>query len=226
MSGRWFRFYAEAIRNPKVARLSDWEYRVWTELLGVASENDGVIPCADDLKHVLKRRLDHVYKALNALIKAGLIDALGDGYEPHNWSKFQYKSDVSTDRVHKHRAKRNVSETPPETEAETDTELPPSGGVPPPENDNQSLKPQHVVEAWNAMADRTGLPAVKTLTGARQRHLKSRIREYPVDDWTEAIGAIERSPFCRGENPRGWRADFDFLLQPKSFAKLIEGSYG
>ena len=76
MSGRWFRFYAEAIRNPKVARLSDWEYRVWTELLGVASENDGAIPCADDLKHVLKRRLDHVLKALNALIRAGLIDAI------------------------------------------------------------------------------------------------------------------------------------------------------
>jgi hypothetical protein len=222
---RWFRFYAEAMRNPKVARLTDKEFRLWVELLAVAAENDGAIPCLDDLKHLLKRRLDHLSTGVERLISMGLIDALDDGYEPHHWAKFQYRSDVSTDRVHKHRAKRNVSETPPETDTEADTDMPPSGGVAPPENDNQGLKPQHVVEAWNAMAVRTGLPPVKSLTGARQRHLRTRIREYPVNDWTEAIGAIERSPFCRGENPRGWRADFDFLLQPKSFAKLIEGSY-
>ena len=32
---RWFRFYAEAMRNPKVARLSDKEFRLWVELLAV-----------------------------------------------------------------------------------------------------------------------------------------------------------------------------------------------
>jgi hypothetical protein len=39
------------------------------------------------------------------------------------------------------------------------------------------------------------------------------------------MDALERSAFCRGENDRGWRADFDFLLQPKSFTKLLEGAY-
>lgn len=122
MSSRWFRFYADAMRNPKVARLSDFEFRLWMELLCVASENDGNIPCADDLKGMLKRRLDHLLRGLNALITHGLIDALGDHYEPHNWSKFQYKSDTSTARVTLHRQKRNVSVTAPE--AETDTDLP------------------------------------------------------------------------------------------------------
>lgn len=122
MSGRWFRFYAEALRNPKVARLSDKEFRLWVELLAVAADNDGSIPCLDDLKHLLKRRLDHLSTGVERLISIGLIDALEDGYEPHNWSKFQYKSDVSTERVHKHRAKRNVSETPPDTEADTEEE--------------------------------------------------------------------------------------------------------
>lgn len=30
---RWFRFYADAVRNPKVARLSDQQFRLWVELL-------------------------------------------------------------------------------------------------------------------------------------------------------------------------------------------------
>ena len=119
---RWFRFHSEAIRRPKVARLSDGQYRLWTELMCVAAENDGAIPCLDDLKHILKRRLDHLSRGLDDLRRARLIDPLGDGYEPHNWSKHQYKSDTSTARVQKHRAERNVSETPPDTDTDTDTE--------------------------------------------------------------------------------------------------------
>lgn len=116
---RWFRFYADAIRNPKVAKLSDSDYRLWTELLAVAAENDGAIPNLEDLKGVLKRRLDHLSRGLDRLIRAGLIDPLAGCYEPHNWNKFQYKSDTSTSRVTLHRAK---VVTPPETETDTDTE--------------------------------------------------------------------------------------------------------
>jgi hypothetical protein len=117
---RWFRFYADALRNSKVARLADKDFRLWVELLAVAADDEGKIPCLDDLKHVLKRRLDHLSTGVERLISMGLIDHLGDGYEPHNWSKFQYKSDTSTERVAKHRAGRNVSVTAPETEAEAD----------------------------------------------------------------------------------------------------------
>lgn len=113
---KWFRFYSDAMRNPKVAKLSDREFRLWVQVLAVASENEGRIPSAEDLKHVLNARLDHLLTGLKRLISAGLIDQLDVGYEPHNWNKFQYKSDTSTDRVKKHRAERNVSETPPDTE--------------------------------------------------------------------------------------------------------------
>ena len=91
MSGRWFRFYAAAMRNPKVARLSDKDFRLWTELLAVASENDGRIPPAEDLKHLLNRRLDHLLSAVDRLISGGLIDPVEGGYEPHDWRDLQYK---------------------------------------------------------------------------------------------------------------------------------------
>ena len=86
------------------------------------------------------------------------------------------------------------------------------------------LKPEHVVEAWNDMAGRTGLPRVRKLDGDRMRKLRARIRENTIEDFTEAIGAIERSPFLRGE--KDWRgAGFDFLLSPSKFNKLLEGQY-
>lgn len=123
MSARWFRFYADAMRHPKVAKLPDPTFRLWVELLCVAAENGGHIPPADDLKHMLKRRLDHLLRGLQDLIRASLIDPLEVGYEPHGWIERQYKSDTSTDRVRKYREKRNVSETAPDTETDTETDL-------------------------------------------------------------------------------------------------------
>lgn len=119
---RWFRFYAAAIRHPKVARLSDKDYRVWTELLAIACENNGFIPPLADLKHLLNRRLDHLSSSVDRLLSGGLIDVLEDGYEPHSWKERQYKSDTSTTRVQKHRRYRNVSKAVTETAPDTDTD--------------------------------------------------------------------------------------------------------
>jgi hypothetical protein len=120
---RWFRFYADATRNPKVAKLSDKEFRLWVQLLSIAAENDGKIPPLEDLRAVLNKRLDHLLTGVQGLLKASLIDPLEVGYTPHNWNKFQYKSDTSTERVTLHRKKRNVSVTAPDTEADTETDL-------------------------------------------------------------------------------------------------------
>lgn len=119
---RWFRFYNDANRNPKVAKLSDRQFRLWIDLLCLASENDGLIPPLEDVKHLLNKRLDHLSTGVEALIRAGLIDCYRDCFTPHNWNKFQYKSDSSTKRVKKHRAGCNVSVTAPETDTDTETE--------------------------------------------------------------------------------------------------------
>ena len=37
---RWFRFYDDAINDPKVLKLSDRMHRVWIGLLCIASKND------------------------------------------------------------------------------------------------------------------------------------------------------------------------------------------
>ena len=92
----------------------------------------------------------------------------------------------------------------------------------------EPLTPDDLVETWNDMAPRFGLPVVKgRLSEARRRQARARLRDHPdPEDWKAAFRCIASTPFLQGDNDRGWRADFDFLLQPKSFTKLIEGSYG
>jgi len=87
------------------------------------------------------------------------------------------------------------------------------------------MRAEAAIEIWNAMADRTGLPKALAATGKRLALLKKRLAEHGEEGFRVAVEAVERSPFCRGENQRGWRADIGFLLRPDNFQKLIEGGY-
>jgi hypothetical protein len=82
-----------------------------------------------------------------------------------------------------------------------------------------------VVEVWNDLAARRGLKTVQRLSPERRATLKTRIGQNTIQDFTEAIAAIDRSPFLCGENDRRWKAYFDWMLKPANFTKLIEGTY-
>lgn len=123
---RWFRFYSEVVNDPKVQKLPCEDFRAWVNMLCLASENDGRLPSIHDMAFALRMSEDAVLTVVERLSSGGLIDRLCGGvdgyhYAPHSWDKRQYKSDTSTDRVKRFRERsNNVSETPPETEADTE----------------------------------------------------------------------------------------------------------
>lgn len=124
---RWFRYYGDAINDPKVQSLPGELFKTWVNILCIASKHDGKLPPIDELRHLLRRRYDHLKRDFNELITRGLIDPIEGGFEPHNWDERQYKSDSSTPRVQKHRGRTgNVTkpfrETPPETDTESEAE--------------------------------------------------------------------------------------------------------
>lgn len=82
------------------------------------------------------------------------------------------------------------------------------------------------LDAYNDLAKRIGLAEAKTLTTQRRAKLRQRlIGVGSLEAWRAAIANVGRSKFLRGETGKGWRADFDFILQEKSFVKLLEGGY-
>jgi hypothetical protein len=222
---QWFRFYNDTMRHPKVARLTDAQFRLWAELLCVASENEGAIPAAEDLKHVLKRRLDHLLTGLEGLLKAGLIVRYGDGFQPHNWDKRQYKSDSSAERVRKHREEKKRYSNALDTETDTETEVTPKGVCA--SDDAPAFDVNDFVESWNETAEACGLSKIRKLTDARKRAFNVRRREYPdIADWQRAFTCLRQNKWMHGDNRNGWRADPDFFLTASKFTKLVEGQYG
>lgn len=104
---RWFRYYDDALDDPKVQRLSGDLFKVWVNLLSLASKNDGKLPSADDISFRLRISVQDAQQRVEDLILAGLIDVLPDkSFEPHNWSERQFASDSSAVRMQKLRKKK------------------------------------------------------------------------------------------------------------------------
>ena len=82
------------------------------------------------------------------------------------------------------------------------------------------------LEAYNGLAAELSLPTITKFSANRRSKLAARLRDCGgIAGWKAALAKIRGSPFCLGDNDRGWKADFDFLLQEQSFIRLMEGRY-
>jgi hypothetical protein len=110
---QWFRFYSEALEDPKVQRLPAPVFKTWVNLLCLASKSDagGVLPSPEDCAFALRMDLDTYVQQTTELLERGLIDAHDDHLSVHNWEGRQKRSDNVTARVHKHREQKQQGET-------------------------------------------------------------------------------------------------------------------
>lgn len=125
---RWFRFYDDALNDPKVQRLPADLFKAWVNLLCLASKNGGEIPSLADAGFALRLSESKAGAIVADLALRGLFDPVEGGYfSPHNWGCRQYKSDVSNERVKRYRERKcnvtsDVTVTPPDTEQIQSTE--------------------------------------------------------------------------------------------------------
>lgn len=132
----WFRYYVEALHDPKVLRLSDSMFRAWVNLLCVAKLGDGAIR-REDVPIQLRVSEKGAAAIIDYLLERDFLDDRGDFLTPHNWDARQYKSDVTDptaakrQKSYRERNKtrngdrngdRNATVTVTATRAETETE--------------------------------------------------------------------------------------------------------
>jgi DNA-binding transcriptional ArsR family regulator len=128
---RWFRVYDDLVDDPKVQRLSGDMVKSLLNLWCLASQNDGMLPAADDIAFKLRLTPAKVAKLLSVLGECGLIDSDEEGLRPHNWNGRQYKSDVADptaalrQKAYRERNKnrnghRNATVTVTDTRADTE----------------------------------------------------------------------------------------------------------
>lgn len=147
---RWFRHYAGMVRDDKLVRASIKSKQsiervvwIWGAVLESAAEIDDDARYevdADEIARFLRCKAGVVKNVLDALIDLGRID----GERVTAWSKRQFKSDRSNERVAAHRNKKRSDGNgdvtlqvtlpqrdgnSPETETETEVTLAKANGV-------------------------------------------------------------------------------------------------
>ncbi len=205
----WFRYHIETLDDPKVQRLPAEYFRVWVNLLCIAKRFDGEMPPESDCAFMLRMNLDAFHETFEALKVAGLFDVSGGQKKttkPHNWSKRQYKSDSSTERVKRFRKRSmkppcNAPETPPEqnraekkeTKATALAKNPPEVEDIPNQLDRRSdgKRGTRLAENWQPDEQDRGF--------ARKHGLDSdQLAEQFINHWTAAVG--------KGATARDWHA--------------------
>ena len=92
---------------------------------------------------------------------------------------------------------------------------------------------QQVVDFWNSTIDSSGstLPKVQSLSDARCDKIRIRWGEFarlgdPVEVCRSLFKKAARSKFLQGDNGKGWKASFDWLMtNGKNWVKVIEGNF-
>lgn len=96
-----------------------------------------------------------------------------------------------------------------------------SSGVTPP------LEPkidyQQIVDLYHSICK--SFPSVRSLSDARKKAIKARLKNYSLEDFKTVFQNAENSSFLKGCNDRNWSANFDWLIAGKNMAKVLEGNY-
>jgi hypothetical protein len=80
-----------------------------------------------------------------------------------------------------------------------------------------------LAELWNLHCG--NLSKVIGTTPKRDKKAAERFKEATEGEWVGCIQKIAALPFMNGENDRGWKATFDFLLKPDTRLAVLEGKY-
>lgn len=91
------------------------------------------------------------------------------------------------------------------------------------DRDKEIPSPEKILELFNTICK--SLPPAKYLTSSRRESIESATSKYTADQIEECFRLAEGSLFLTGENPKKWKATFDWLIQEDNMVKVLEGNF-
>jgi hypothetical protein len=82
---------------------------------------------------------------------------------------------------------------------------------------------EFIVENYHSLCPKMNKVAV--INDLRKGFINSRVGEYGLEKVISVIRKAGESPFLNGNNDKAWKADFEWILRPTNFIKIMEGKY-
>lgn len=153
---------------------------------------------------MLSEDTDQAVRVAFAFLKAD-VDAERDSYKR--------RCERNKENARKRWAKRNKRKTnTPQTPASAPQE--------------KTVDYEKLVAYWNRRVDETksSMAKVVNITPYRKKLIEERLAEYNNDNKAlqKVLDKAQVDPYLNGKNPSKWVADFNWLLKPENFSRLVE----
>lgn len=106
--------------------------------------------------------------------------------------------------------------TEPDTDTDTDTDNDK-------EKESTTIDYGFIISLYHDLCPK--MSKVIALNETRKGFVNARISEFGIEKVTEVFRVAGASDFLNGQNDKVWKADFEWLMRPTNFLKVLEGKY-
>ena len=160
---------------------------------------------------MLSEDADQAVRVAFAFLKAD-VDAERDSYKR--------RCERNKENARKRWAKRNKSKSAHKTSTPKDVASPVL------QEKTATVDYEKLVAYWNRRVDETksSMAKVLNITPYRKKLIEERLAEYNNDNKAlqKVLDKALADPYLNGKNPSKWVADFNWLLKPENFSRLVE----
>ena len=245
---KWIKITTDIFDDEKILMIesmpsADSIIVIWLKLLTFAGKqnNSGVflmnnrIAYTDEmLACIFRKELSLVRMALKTFEQFGMIEIFENVITIPNWGKHQNLDQLESKKEYmrnymkgyrekqraltdgkancKTNSKANVSQADKEEDKEEEKER----------DKSISSDLQSVVDLFHSIC--VSFPRIRSLSDARKKAIKARLKTYSMDDFRTLFENAENSSFLKGVDG-GWKASFDWLIKEANMLKVLEGNY-
>lgn len=200
---------------------------------------NGIIPYNPQmLASVTRQQVGTVEKALELFKQLGLIDILDNGaIYMLNIQNYIGTSSTEADRVRKYRDQITTEKQEVCTnvqhlysrdrDKDRDRDRDRDNNARAREeaaDDEQKVPYKKIMELYNSIC--VHYPSIRDINGKRKQAVSARYKANPdIEIFKRLFEKAEQSKFLQGNNDRGFKADFDFMVNASRFDRLLEGAY-
>ena len=98
-------------------------------------------------------------------------------------------------------------------------------GAPPTQHPAENINYDKLVAYFNKTTKGVFGMVQMPLSETRRTSVRARIREHGKEAFIAVIAKAMASDFLKGQNQRGFKATFDWLIKPTNFEKVLSGNY-
>ena len=221
---------------------------------GVFMLNDKIAYTDEMLATVFRRPLNTVRLALRTFETYGMIEIVDNVVTIPNWEKHQsldkleQAKEKNRKRVAAHRERQkllaqcndysNVTVTPSnaadididkeidiekDKDKDKDKEITIPQAEQPPSPKSETIDYELFKNVYNKFC--FSLPQIRMLSDKRKKAIKTFLKQMEFSDFELACKKANESNFLTGNNDRGWKADFDFIIRADKALSILEGKY-